>query len=86
VIQHRPYFIANGAIVEGRVEHSIISRNVKVGRGAVVKNSIILADTVIGENAVVNNAVIDKYSRVSSGVHVEGVKGTPKYVEQGKRL
>ena len=79
-------FIANGAIVEGRVEHSIISRNVKVGRGAVVKNSIILADTVIGENAVVNNAVIDKYSRVSSGVHVEGVKGNPKYIEQGKRL
>lgn len=82
----RDCFIANGAIVEGRVEHSIISRNVKVGRGAVVKNSIILADTVIGENAVISNAVIDKYCRIASGVHVEGVKGSPKYIEQGKRL
>lgn len=82
----RDSFIANGAIVEGRVEHSIISRNVKVGRGAVIKNSIILADTAIGENAVINNAVIDKYCFVAAGVKVEGAKGAPKYIEQGKRL
>ncbi|MFA5421215.1 MAG: glucose-1-phosphate adenylyltransferase subunit GlgD [Bacilli bacterium] len=82
----RDSFIANGAIVEGKVERSIISRNVKVGRGAVVRNSIILADTVIGENAVISHAVIDKYAVISSGTHVEGAKGTPKYIEQGKRL
>ncbi|NCA97083.1 MAG: glucose-1-phosphate adenylyltransferase subunit GlgD [Bacteroidia bacterium] len=82
----RDCFIANGAIVEGKVDHSIISRNVKVGRNASIRNSIILADTVIGENAVINNAVIDKYCSISSGVHIEGLKGAPKYIEQGKKL
>ncbi|HOR20396.1 MAG TPA: glucose-1-phosphate adenylyltransferase subunit GlgD [Bacilli bacterium] len=79
-------FIANGAIVEGRVENSIISRNVKVGRGAIIRNSIILSDTVVGENAIIANAVIDKYCLISDSVHVEGVKGSPKYINQGKRL
>ncbi|HPM07736.1 MAG TPA: glucose-1-phosphate adenylyltransferase, partial [Bacilli bacterium] len=79
-------FIANGAIVEGRVENSIISRNVKVGRGAIIRNSIILSDTVVGENAIISHAVIDKYCLISDGVHVEGVKGAPKYINQGKRL
>ncbi|MDD3207278.1 MAG: glucose-1-phosphate adenylyltransferase subunit GlgD [Bacilli bacterium] len=82
----RDSFIANGAIVEGRVEHSIISRNVKVGRGAIIRNSIILADTAIGENAVINHAVIDKYCHVSDGVHIDGTKTNPKYIEQGKKL
>lgn len=82
----RDSFIANGAIVEGRVEHSIISRNVKVGRGAIIRNSIVLADTAIGENAVINHAVIDKYCRVSDGVHIDGSKANPKYIEQGKKL
>ncbi|MDY0345911.1 MAG: glucose-1-phosphate adenylyltransferase subunit GlgD [Bacilli bacterium] len=79
-------FIANGAIVEGRVENSIISRNVKVGRGAIIRNSIILSDTVIGENAVITHALIDKYCMISDHIHIEGVKGSPKYIDQGKRL
>jgi glucose-1-phosphate adenylyltransferase len=79
-------FVANGAIVEGRVENSIISRNVKIGRGAIIRNSIILSDSVVGENVVVTHAVIDKYCLISDGVRIEGVKGTPKYIEQGKRL
>jgi len=82
----RDSFVANGAIVEGKVEGSIISRNVRVGRGATIKNSIILTNTVIGENAVISNAVIDKYVHISSGIRVEGAKGAPRYIEQGKKL
>ena len=61
-------FIANGAFVDGKVEHSIISRYVKVEEGATVKNSIILTRTVIKSGAVIENAVVDKYSKISGKV------------------
>ena len=61
-------FIANGAFVDGKVEHSIISRYVKVEEGGTVKNSIILTRTVIKSGAVIENAVVDKYSEISGKV------------------
>ncbi|MFA5481019.1 MAG: glucose-1-phosphate adenylyltransferase subunit GlgD, partial [Bacilli bacterium] len=82
----RDSFVANGAIVEGKVERSIISRNVKIGRGSIVRDSIVLTNTTIGENAVISHCVVDKYCAISDGVHIEGTKTTPHYVEQGKKL
>ena len=43
--------IADGCIIEGEVENSIIFRNVKVARGCKVKNSIVMQNTVLGEIA-----------------------------------
>ena len=76
-------FVANGAVVEGTVENSIISRYVSVGKGAVVKNSIILTGTYIDPGAKVINAVIDKYSHIASSGVVEGSENNPVYLEQG---
>jgi len=52
--------ITNGAIINGRVENSIISRGVFVKSGAVVENSIILEGTTVGEGTVVDRSIIDK--------------------------
>lgn len=76
-------FIANGAFVDGKVEHSIISRYVKVEDGAKVKNSIILTRCLIKNGAVIENAVIDKYSTIS-GV-VKGTEKEPLYLRQGSK-
>ena len=46
--------IADGCIIEGTVENSIIFRGVKVGRGSVVRNSILLQDTVVGSGVSLN--------------------------------
>ena len=76
-------FIANGAFVDGKVEHSIISRYVKVEEGAKIKNSIILTRCLIKKGAVIENAVIDKYSTISGEV-----KGSPDehlYLKQGSK-
>ncbi len=35
-------YIANGVFIDGAVENSILGRNVKIGKGAVVKNSIFI--------------------------------------------
>ncbi len=77
-------FVANGAKVNGKVENSIISRDVTIGNGAVVKNSIILTGTYIDPDAKIENAVIDKYCRVASKVVIKGRKSSLIYVEQGK--
>ncbi len=78
-------YIANGAIVEGEVSHSIIARNVKIGKGAIIRNSIIFSDAKIGEGAVVENALVDKFAIITRNQKAIG-KGNTLYVEQGAIL
>lgn len=78
-------YVANGAIIEGTVHHSILARNVKVGKGAVIKNSIVFSDAKIGDGAVIENAVVDKFAIITSGQRAVGKK-EPLYVAQGEIL
>ncbi len=52
--------LSNGCVIEGRVERSVLSPGVRVGKGACVRDSIIFNDTVIEDGAVVDRAIIDK--------------------------
>lgn len=52
--------IADGCIIEGSVENSILFRGVHIAKGACVKNSIIMQNSVIEENCDIENVVIDK--------------------------
>ena len=76
-------FIANGAFIDGKVEHSIISRYVKIEEGAEVKNSIILTRCLIKKGAVIENAVVDKYSTISG--KVAGSEDKVLYLKQGSK-
>ncbi len=76
-------FISNGAIIDGKVENSILSRNVIVKKGAVVRNSIILTDCVIASDCKLENVIVDKYAKI---IHKKDVKGNlkhPMFVKQG---
>ena len=46
--------IADGCIIEGTVENSVIFRGVKIDKGAVVKNSILMQGTYVGEKSVLD--------------------------------
>lgn len=74
--------IANGCIVDGSVQNSVIFRGVTIGKNAIVKNSIIMQKTVIGENAVVVNAILDKFVTVKDGVEIIGNHTVPYVVEK----
>ena len=54
--------IAQGCIIDGTVENSIISKGVHIGPNAVIKDCIIMQDSVIGEGAELVNIVVDKTS------------------------
>ena len=71
---------ADGCVIEGSVENSILFRGVKVGKGAVVKNCILMQDTVIEAGAVVENIITDKEVKVSEGKEVKGADSYPVYI------
>ena len=75
--------IADGCIIEGEVENSILFRNVKVARGAVVKNSIIMQNTVLGENSTLNCIIADKNVTVRDRRVLSGSENHPFYIGKG---
>ena len=75
--------IADGCVIEGEVENSIIFRNVKVGRGTVVKNSIIMQNTVLGENSTINCIIADKNVTITDRKMLSGSENHPFYIGKG---
>ncbi len=78
--------IANGCIIEGDVENSILFRGVKIGKGTIVRNSIIIQKTEIGEDSVVVNVISDKYGVIDDGVTVVGHPKQPYVIRKGQRI
>ncbi|WHY69088.1 sugar phosphate nucleotidyltransferase [Neobacillus sp. SuZ13] len=75
--------IANGCIIQGEVENSILFRSVKVGKGAVIRNSIIMQKCQIGENCILDSVILDKDVKIDNGVQLVGTKENPYLVEKG---
>ncbi len=59
--------IDNGCTILGSVEHSVISSDVFVGKGAIVKDSILFPGARVEENAVVINAIMAERATVKAG-------------------
>lgn len=78
--------VANGCVVQGKIENCILGRAVKIKKGAVVKNSVILANAIIGEDAVVENAVIDKGAKIIVNKEIIGSKEQIAYVRRGDTI
>ena len=75
--------IADGCVIEGEVENSILFRNVKVARGAVVKNSIVMQNTVLGENSTLNCIIADKNVTIRDKKVLSGSENHPFYIGKG---
>ena len=52
--------VADGCVIEGEIENSILFRGVKVGKGAKVKNCILMQDTEIKAGANLEYVITDK--------------------------
>ena len=75
--------IADGCVIEGVVENSILFRGVKVGKGTVIKNSILLQNTYTGDDVYLNCVVTDKDVTIKNGKMLSGHETLPFYI--GKR-
>lgn len=78
--------VGSGSIINGKLLHSILFRNVFVGENTDIKNSIIMEGSYIGNNCVIENAILDKEVVVSDGKSIIGTKENPTIVPKGSRL
>ncbi len=74
--------IADGCVIEGTVENSILFRGVKIGRNAVVKNSILFQDSYVGDSAIVDCIVADKRVLFRDGGVTVGTASSPAYIDK----
>jgi glucose-1-phosphate adenylyltransferase len=74
--------VSDGCKIEGIVENSIISRGVKINRGAVVRNSIIMQSTEIMSDVELQHAIIDKDVIVRENQKLIGHEKYPVVVEK----
>lgn len=72
--------IADGCIIEGTVENSVLFRGVHVAKGAVVRNCVLMQDTVVEVNADVEYLVTDKDVQITAGKKLSGSDTFPVYV------
>ena len=81
VVKHS--MIADGCVVDGYVENSVLFRGVKVKKGAVVKNCILMQDTDVGEDANLECVITDKDVKITQGKVLEGATEYPVIINKG---
>lgn len=77
--------IANGCLISGTVENSIISRGVKIGKGTILKNCVIMQKCQIEDNCYLENVILDKDVKVEAGTSLIGTERDPFVVRKGTK-
>ncbi len=72
--------VADGCVIEGEVENSIIFRGVKIAKGAKVKNCILMQETVVESGADIEYLITDKIVTISAGKEIKGTDTFPVYI------
>lgn len=79
-------FVADGCVIEGTVENSILFRGVRVGKGTVIKNSILMQDTFTGNNVSLNCVISDKNVVIRDGRVLSGHETMPLFIAKGRMV
>ena len=74
--------VADGCVIEGEVENSVIFRGVKIAKGAKVKNCILMQDTVVEAGANVEYLITDKNVTITAGKEMKGTDTFPVYISK----
>ena len=78
--------LADGCILDGEVENSVLFRNVVVEKGAEVENCVVMNDAVIGEGAQLKYAILDKDVTVTPGAKLMGTANNPIIIKRGETV
>lgn len=78
--------LADGCMLEGEVEDSVLFRQVTVCEGAKVDNCIIMNDCVIGKDAELKYVILDKNVTVTPGAKLFGTKDHPIVIKKGETV
>ena len=75
--------VADGCMLEGEAEDSVLFRQVTIEKGAEVENCLVMNDAVIGEGAEVKYAILDKNVTIRPGAKLIGTRNNPIIVSRG---
>ncbi|MGM9650933.1 MAG: glucose-1-phosphate adenylyltransferase subunit GlgD [Faecousia sp.] len=75
--------VADGCILQGNAEHSVLFRGVKIGKNARVKDCVIMANCIIGDDADLECCILDKDVKVSAGSRLAGTPQHPFILKRG---
>ena len=78
--------VADGCMLEGKAENSVLFRNVTLSRNSQVENCVIMNDTVIGEGSVLKNVILDKDVTVRPGTKLMGSVKNPIIIKRGETV
>ena len=76
--------VADGCVIEGEVENSILFRGVKIAKGAKVKNCVLMQDTIVGEGTKLEYIISDKNVKITDGKELKGDEAFPVFVTKGQ--
>jgi glucose-1-phosphate adenylyltransferase len=77
--------IANGSIINGEVDNSVIFKNVFVGENCVIKNSIVLNDVYLGDNVYLENCIVESRDTIRANSRYVGENGLKIVIESNER-
>ena len=78
--------VADGCVIEGEVENSILFRGVHIGKGAKDKNCVLMQDTVVEDNASVEYVITDKDVTITEGKSLTGNDSFQVFVAKGQTV
>lgn len=94
---HPPQFISKeasvkqslvneGCLVFGKVEHSVLSYNVQVGSGTIVKDSVIMPNVKIGNNVTIEKAIIGSGTVIEDGAVIRDSEQGLTLIGENQRI
>lgn len=78
--------VADGCVIDGTVENSILFRGVKVGENTVIRNSILFQDSYTGNNVTLNCVITDKDVVIRDFRNLSGYQTMPFCIAKGKMV
>ena len=78
--------VADGCIIEGEVDHSILFRGVRVAKGAKVSHCVLMQGSYVGENSTLSYVIGDKNVRVRSNRTLMGHSTYPLAIPKNTEI
>ena len=78
--------VADGCVIEGTVENSVIFRGVRIKKNSVVRNCLIMQDGIIGEDCSLEYIIADKGVVVTDGKRLAADREYLMYINKNKRI
>lgn len=78
--------VADGCVLEGKAEHSILFRGVRLGKNAHIKDCVIMSETEIGEGAELEYVILDKDVVVRPNARLCGTLDHPLVIKRGETV